>query len=251
MCSIVTVSRQRKYSDWANWMVLVALAMGFGAAAGAQEPPRRELVEYLAEHDRDGDGLLQRAEAPFEIISEFQQADLNRDGAIDSFEAWKFDSTQARAGAAAEPEPAFEPTPKERSAPRRGENRKITSLVDLVEMMDENGDQRLVWREVPEEMRKNFTRMDLNRDGFVDLEEARELDQRREGTKSASEDTGRFIRLVRMNDTDGDGRLQKKEAPLRLQGVFHQFDSNRDGAIDLDEAKRGQERINRRRAAEK
>ena len=82
------------------------------------------------------------------------------------------------------------------------------------------------WGEFPEPLRPNFMRMDANRDGFIDLVAAREIDARRDGTAASAKAPGLLVRVVRRMDTDGDGQLQKREAPLRLQNMFERFDSS-------------------------
>jgi Ca2+-binding EF-hand superfamily protein len=110
-------------------------------------------------------------------------------------------------------------------------------LVALVERFDANADQRLSSDELPDSLRTRLAEFDPNRDGFLDLDEARRIDTARAQAESQPRRRRTLAGLVTFMDTDGDGLLQKKEAPLRIQRVFEQFDRNRDGAIDPGEAK--------------
>ena len=47
---------------------------------------------------------------------------------------------------------------------------------------------------------------------------------------------GGMARFLARFDTNGDGKLQKSEAPERMKERFDQLDTNGDGAIDKDEA---------------
>jgi EF hand len=51
-----------------------------------------------------------------------------------------------------------------------------------------------------------------------------------------------FSDLLSRFDTNGDGSLQKGEAPSRMQEHFDKLDANGDGAVDAEEAQRGADR---------
>lgn len=60
---------------------------------------------------------------------------------------------------------------------------------------------------------------------------------------------GGLPRFLARNDTNGDGKIQKSEAPERMKARFNSLDTNGDGAIDAAEAgaMRGGRRNNRSR----
>lgn len=53
--------------------------------------------------------------------------------------------------------------------------------------------------------------------------------------EASTTETGLPERLARF-DANGDGKLQKSEAPERMQQFFGRMDKNGDGAVDADEA---------------
>ena len=230
-------------------VVFVGLVCSMGSLvpspAQAQAQGQR-VASILAESDGNGDGKLQRSEAPVGLLVSFSEIDRDGDGAIDSFEAWKYDTRRRRA----EQTPAAPPTGRQ-AGPAEPRERPKT-LVDLVEAGDRDGDGRLSIEEVPQSQREGFLRLDPNQDGFIDLAEAKDLDERRQRSQRAREPGATsdapapprrarrtLVREVQLMDTDGDGKLQKREAPLRVQEIFDRVDRNADGAIDADEAAAG------------
>jgi hypothetical protein len=198
-----------------------------------------QLADLIAESDADGDGRVGRDEAPIEVLPNFSVIDQDGDGSIDSFEAWEYEARLRRERSRVAP---TAPVAPQRAAPE-ADTKPAETLVELIQGRDLNGDDRLEESEVPESIRDGLRRLDPNRDGYLDLEEARELDAARAAREQGPSDAARaapsrrsLARLVTFMDTDGDGLLQKREAPLRVQRVFEQVDRNRDGAIDAAEA---------------
>lgn len=215
----------------ANRSLFLSLAAGLllGPTPAVSQDSVSQIVQ---KSDADGDGMLQRDETPIELLPRFREIDRDGDGSIDSYEAWEYESRERQRSeeklrnARQQVDVAPGPTPK---APPR-------TLVELIERRDRDGDGQLSRGELPESISASFGRLDLDGNGFMDVEEAQKLDSRqRAGPREPTRRT--LVRVVGLMDTDGDGVLQKKEAPLPVQRAFEQFDRNGDGAIDLDEAR--------------
>lgn len=215
------------------WVAAVAGVVLAAGPATAQSSAAR----VLRESDANGDGKLQRSEAPIALLPHFADMDQDHDGVVDAYEAWDFD-TRAQAGG--NRTPPVEPAPKPAPKPVAPADPPPQTLVELLARADRNGDHRLSPDEVPAALRDRLLDLDPNGDGAIDEDEARVLDARRSRNagREAAPQRRTLVRTVHLMDTDGDGRLQKREAPLRLQPVFERIDLDGDGAIDLDEAER-------------
>ena len=58
----------------------------------------------------------------------------------------------------------------------------------------------------------------------------------RPGREAGGQAEGGLPRFLAQHDTNGDGKIQKSEAPERLKNRFDELDTNGDGAIDAAEA---------------
>ena len=56
------------------------------------------------------------------------------------------------------------------------------------------------------------------------------------GRGAGAQGKGGLPEFLARSDTNGDGKIQKSEAPERLKGRFDEIDTNGDGAIDAAEA---------------
>ncbi len=98
--------------------------------------------------------------------------------------------------------------------------------------MDRNQDGKLALDEVPEPLRRRFSVLDANGDGFVDEQEFQTLARRR-GFPPRSAD--QFVQRMLSHDTDGDERISRREAPELMRRRFDRMDGNRDGFVDEEE----------------
>lgn len=96
---------------------------------------------------------------------------------------------------------------------------------------DTDGDDRLTSEELPEQMRRNFDRMDSDGDGYVEPSEIEAMMQRDAGRNRPPRGLGGLARW----DSDGDGRLSIEEVPPQMERRFGQLDTNRDGLLDQAE----------------
>jgi Ca2+-binding EF-hand superfamily protein len=202
------------------------LTLGFALCVASPAVGQGQGAVGIERFDRSGDARLQRGEVPMWLISEFDDVDLDGDGSLDASELAAFESRRQhqRDGRGAD-------SPS-------GEGGPPATLEELIERRDRNQDGKLSRDEIPEPMQAAFERIDPNGDGVLDRAEARELDARRARQERSRTVPARrtVARTVELMDTNGDGLLQKKEAPLAVQAAFEELDTNGDGAIDLNEA---------------
>jgi Ca2+-binding EF-hand superfamily protein len=198
----------------------------------AAPPGRAQLAlpESLAARDENQNGVIERGEAPIEMLGDFDGIDRDRDGRLDGFEIDEYQAARSKV--------SLEAPPQSEASPVRRSVRPPETLLDVVRALDRDGDGRLSLAEAPPGAREVFSSADTDQDGFIDESEARALDDRRAQSQIDSLSPGRrtLARTVTLMDTNGDGKLQKREAPLRLQRVFERLDTNGDGAIDNAEA---------------
>jgi Ca2+-binding EF-hand superfamily protein len=215
---------------------LVAIAIVLTFAPAEPVAAQQHSWAVLQELDSNGDGKLQRDEAPISLLPDFSSIDEDGDDALDSHEVWQYEQRRLRkAGRGDSEREQAEQTGK---SPQSKERRQVKSVEDLVKFNDRNKDGRLSLDEVPRSRHGLILRLDQDGDRAVDLEEARRIDARRAAPAGAEgRPRGRSLtRVVELMDTNGDGRLEKREAPLWLQRNFESFDTNGDGVIDGHEA---------------
>jgi collagen type III alpha len=155
-------------------------------------------------------------------------------------------------------------------------------MLNRLREMDKNKDGKLEKAELPERMWENFSRMDINGDGFIDMDELKQMVERfrpggpggpgmpggpggpgpdgpdRPDGAGRPEDGGRpnrpaggpgggnLAERLKSFDANGDGKISKDEAPERIQALFDRLDSNGDGQLDQDELKAAGERLRER-----
>lgn len=129
--------------------VLAALAKQFPAIA-------KTIPRELKATDTNGDHVLSMEEAIEKQKKDFERADADGDGQLDSEELMR---ALVR---------LFKPGP---SIPRE--------ILQRFKEADANGDGKLTEEEAPDRLKQNFDRFDANGDGAVDLEELRQALARR------------------------------------------------------------------------
>jgi len=204
-------------------------------------PPNRgeRLVDRL---DQNGDGKLAVSELPEFMQERLKGADANGDGFITA------DEINAMAG----PERGGDrPEGAGRGGDRRGggagrggdmpgdgpmrggapgDRRMRGGFGDpaqMLERFDENKDGKLAKAELPERMAERMMESDLDKDGFITLEELKKAETARR-TENAKRTLERF-------DANKDGKISKEELPERGRERLINLDTNKDGVITLEE----------------
>ena len=234
------------------WLLAAGAVCAMAFAAG---PASAQTALSIEELDANGDGRLERDELPVRHLQHFGAIDRDRDGFLTSFEIYDFQQAERRRAPATSSRQrapqaganAAAPTAAAPTTAAQPERRRAESFEELVRSKDRNGDGRVTANELSLSIHNLVMRLDRDGDKAVTLEEAREADrQRAAGVSQAPQrpaaggPTRRtLVRTVSLMDTNGDGRLQKKEAPLKIQEQFEALDLDGDGAIDRSEAAAG------------
>ncbi|HZV06759.1 MAG TPA: EF-hand domain-containing protein [Gemmataceae bacterium] len=191
---------------WALLAVGFAVAQEQGAAPATQKktaapgkPLQFDLDGFLKDHDKNGDGFLQRDELPPAYRAAFDRVDTNKDG--------KISREELAQGVA-------------HLRPRRRPSDVIYMLVEMSE--DDQESQREVQRAY-----EILRRLDRNKDGKIDADELKA------GREHVANNRVDFI--FKQLDTNKDGRISREEAKGHILANFAEIDSNRDGFIDRAE----------------
>jgi Ca2+-binding EF-hand superfamily protein len=191
---------------WALLAVGFAVAQEQGAAPATQKKPATpgkplqfDLDGFLKDHDKNGDGFLQRDELPPAYRAAFDRVDTNKDG--------KISREELSQGVA-------------HLRPRRRPSDLIYMLVELSE--DDQECQREVQRAY-----EILRRLDRNKDGKIDADELKA------GREHVANNRVDFI--FKQLDTNKDGRISREEAKGHILANFAELDLNRDGFIDRAE----------------
>ena len=117
----------------------------------------------------------------------------------------------------------------------------------ILGFLDKDGDGKIRLQEAAPELKPFFAAADVNEDGAIDLEEAQliaDFQNRLQGaskpTAAAAESArGRVTarQIVSGMDKNNDAKISREEASEDLKLYFDQFDTNEDGAIDVEEAR--------------
>jgi len=123
----------------------------------------------------------------------------------------------------------------------------------LIKRFDKNGDGFLSKDELPMFLGKAFDASDKNSDGKLDREEVAALQKLLRNFFAAdaqpkapppSKETELIIdKLLKQFDTDGDGKISRREAKGQILASFDQYDTNKDGFLDRTELRALAERL--------
>lgn len=93
---------------------------------------------------------------------------------------------------------------------------------------DLNGDGEIAWSEIVEQRTKAFSRLDRNRDGYVD-----QLDRPRFGFGRRFDEA--FNQLKARYDSNSDQRISRTELIDGQEPMFEMGDINHDGVLSAEE----------------
>jgi Ca2+-binding EF-hand superfamily protein len=213
------------------------VAMMMATTAPAQEkdkpvpkkppPVLKELLqgtpaEFLKRFDKNGDGMLSKAELPPFLAKGFDRADRNGDGKLNREEVAGL-LTRLRQVMSAGPPPQLGATPDE-------------VVATLLKQFDKNGDGKLSRDEVKGRLAENFAKIDQNKDEFLDRKELRVMAERLLATRKLQGGGPGAVADFDALDKDADGRLSREE----LRGTpwlsrFAEIDADRSGGLDRRE----------------
>ncbi|MCB1492725.1 MAG: EF-hand domain-containing protein [Rhodobiaceae bacterium] len=118
----------------------------------------------------------------------------------------------------------------------------------FVENWDLNGDGKVTLEEAKERRGDVFASFDTNEDGYLDAEEYVMFDEARANDMAEAGGHQRGMRnaaegmRLEMNDVDGDGKVSRDEFLGRAKDWLAFLDSNGDGVVTTDDFGRGRGR---------
>ena len=108
------------------------------------------------------------------------------------------------------------------------DNRERHDSQSIMKRLDQDKDGKLSRVEFKADVEERFDKLDKNKDGFLDLEELKDL------KRPHNPDPERILKDL---DANGDGSLSKEEARGPLKDHFDRADKDADGKLSLEEIK--------------
>jgi len=107
------------------------------------------------------------------------------------------------------------------------------NLSIVLQEFDRNEDERISLDEARGGMKDNFSKHDLDGNGFIEGDELSTLPKPRVKEEESNEDFHEHI--LERHDKDGDGKISLEEASGGMKRNFKRHDLNADGYIEGDE----------------
>jgi Ca2+-binding EF-hand superfamily protein len=208
----------------------------------AQAAPNFDAAALFRNLDKNGDGKLTADEVPEERRERFQaglpRTDKDGDGGLNLEEFRSTMMAMARLRGDANSPSASDAPPR----PTPGNS-------PLFRAIDSDRDGKLSAEELAK-AGEALKRLDRNGDGSLTIEELGPPDPGaasgrgqagRPGAnqpQQADDWTAAFLQRLKQADANGDGKLNKDEAPERMKENFERIDANGDGQIDEEELRR-------------
>lgn len=112
---------------------------------------------------------------------------------------------------------------------KMGHGRRIDRVLDLIELYDQDGDDKVTQAEIDQARADRLSEFDSDGNGMLSLQEyeALWLDAMRERT----------VDRFQSHDDDGDGQVTVEEFSKRTARLVMRGDRNQDGVIGLDDVR--------------